>query len=82
MKGVKPPMPPLRVSGKYLVDANGNIARYRGAMQSLTPFFCSGRWGGGGFTFRNVATCRYLGSEASPCSTSPVVWSCISRMER
>ena len=46
-KKLKIAIPPIHVEGRYIVDKKGNIFRYRGTMQSLSPFFSNGRWGGG-----------------------------------
>ncbi|MGN0832553.1 MAG: family 43 glycosylhydrolase [Kiritimatiellia bacterium] len=39
--------PPIRVSGRHLVDPNGDCVRLMGVMRSVHPFFDGGRWGGG-----------------------------------
>lgn len=36
----------------------------------------------GGFTFRNVASGKYLGTKKSPHSSTPVVWQCTTRAVR
>lgn len=38
---------PIRVSGRHLVDPNGDCVRLMGVMRSVHPFFDGGRWGGG-----------------------------------
>lgn len=38
-------LPPLHVDGKYLKDANGNIVRLHGVMDTPNPYFNGGRWG-------------------------------------
>ena len=37
---------------------------------------------GDGFSFRNAATGRYLGSAGSPCQENAAVWTCIARIEK